>query len=307
MATTNPIVRFAPDEPHGHPIAELKQHVLLYVDTPPGPKTARQVLDLYFSIWGEPFKKYASTAMGAGDEPWSPTTRSRFFRDELPELRQRAHWGYSFSDGQVLDSRMLMFHGYGKFTEPDKASFYRFEFEWNVEPERIKQFACGLLDIVECLSGTAGYVFQGRPRGSKARSSFNEIYALGRRYWGVEVQDLDSTLKHARQGYKCVSWLTMIGAKLAAGSDAITTAQGVAYAHEQRRGGWLLQAAATPSIGDRNRFEPMDGYVALATALEPLQMPTHEAFGDGTGSRWTEQNTLAWLRRFTHPLNLVNS
>src|SRR6267142_671655 len=96
----NPLVEFAPDDGTGVPLAELKQHVLLFVESPPGPKTVRQVLELYFQTWGDPFVKYASTAFGSGSSEWADQARLRFITKELPRLRKHVDWGYSFSDGR---------------------------------------------------------------------------------------------------------------------------------------------------------------------------------------------------------------
>src|SRR5947207_3036171 len=117
----SPLVKFSPDDPTGVPLAELKQHLLLFTASPPGPKTARRVLDLYFDMWGDPFVKYASTAFGSGPSEWNKPDRQRFLSSELPQLRQHVDWGYSFSDGRKTDSWMLMFHGYRPFTDAGKA------------------------------------------------------------------------------------------------------------------------------------------------------------------------------------------
>ena len=37
----------------------------------------------------------------------------------------------------------------------------------------------------------------------------------------------------------------------------------------------------------------MNGYAEIAKALLPLQIKEHESFG---GDRWTEENTIAWIR-----------
>ena len=301
----NPLVEFAPDDGTGVPLAELKQHVLLFVESPPGPKTVRQVLELYFQTWGDPFVKYASTAFGSGSSEWADQARLRFITKELPRLRKHVDWGYSFSDGRKTDSWMLMFHGYPPFTESGKTSFYRFEFDWQVEAKRLKNFAIDLVDVVTCISGYVGFAFQGRPR-SFACSSFNQVFAWARRYWGVEAQDLDVTVNHMAEAFKCVNWITIIGERLRQHNPgAVDLARSAAYAHESRSGGMLFQASDKPMLGDRNKREVLRGYVALAEALKELQVKNHGAFGEGSGSRWTEESTNAWLRRFTEPENVI--
>ena len=44
----NPLVKLSPDGPTDYRLAELKQHLLLFLESPPGPKTVKRVLDLYF-------------------------------------------------------------------------------------------------------------------------------------------------------------------------------------------------------------------------------------------------------------------
>jgi hypothetical protein len=159
-----------------------------------------------------------------------------------------------------------------------------------------------MLGIVECVSGTAGYVFQGQPRGPHGRESWNAIFARARRYWGVEVQDLDVTVAHALHGLKCVSWATAVGPSLDAREPtAVEQACGAATAWVTTTGGTLLRAGAAPVLGDRNRREDLSRYEALAHALAPLQLVDHGSFAPGYESRWDQPTTQAWLRRFTAP------
>jgi hypothetical protein len=295
----NPLVAPSPDPASGQPLAELKQHLLLFVDSPPGPRTARAVYDLYLQTWGDRFRIYLPTTMGRLPRDWSPAARQRFEISELPDLRQHEDWGYVFSDNQTTDSWLFMFHGYASASEPGKASFYRFEFDWQLPPERLVEFARAVLEIVKCVSGYGGYIFQGQPRGPYGRSSFDAVYRWAWRYWGVDVQDLDVTVSHMLDGYKCPSWLTIIGERLAQRNPAaVRTAEGAALKAIPTPGGVILQAGPVPILGDRNRLEPLDAYEAIARALEPLQVTQHAKFG---GSLWTDARTMAWLRRFTDP------
>jgi hypothetical protein len=296
----NPLVVYADNaSPDAVPLAELKQHLMLYVDSPPGPKTARKVMDLYAHTWGNPFTSYRSTSFGSLMLRWEP---AQFFTRELPKLRQFNDWGYAFSDDRGPDSWMMMFHGYRPATERGRASFFRFEFDRNVDTQCLARFAGDLLDILTCVSGNAGFFFQGQPRGALGRRSFDQIYAWARRYWGPEVSDLDVTVSHALSGYKTVNWLTLIGPSLRLREpDAITRAQASAYAFSVRNGGILLQASEAPELGDVNRWQRLPGYEQIAQALEPLQVQDHGSFGPSSGSRWTRDTTNAWLRRFTDP------
>ena len=77
---------------------------------------------------------------------------------------------------------------------------------------------------------------------------------------------------------------------------AIDRARAVAYDSEKDRHGVLLQAAERPLLGVRGETPNMEGYIAIAEALSPLQIKRHNEF---FGDRWTAQNTMSWLRRFT--------
>jgi hypothetical protein len=273
------------------------------VDSPPGPKTVRAVFDLYLRFWGDRFTQYTSTALGNLPRAWNTNTRLLFEQAELPRLRSQEDWGYAFADDRRVDSWMFMVHGYKPFTEAGKASFYRFEFDWQLAPGKLVEFTQGVLSIVRCVSGYAGYMFQGLPRGRFGKSSFDQIFAWARRYWGVEAQDLDVTVDHMLAGYKCPSWLTIIGQSFAEKSpDVVPAAQAVAFRSIPTSGGMILQAGPAPELIDRNRNERFDTYAAIAHALLPIQVQTHAPFG---GSRWTDDNTMAWLRRFTDPDAMV--
>lgn len=290
------------------PVGELKQHLLLYLPSPPGPKTAARVLEAYFDLMGDRFVELGSTAYGSERRRWNPTARGHFMRGELPRLRTRRDWGYSWSDGLDRGSWVLMLHGFRPVSEPDMASVLRFEFDWQLDPEALWRLAETMLGIVECTSANAGYVFQGQPRGPHGRESWNTIFAWARRYWGVEVQDLDVTVAHALQGIKCVSWATAVGPSLSARDPAaLEQACGVATAVVTASGGTLLRAGATPVLGDRNRREDLSRYEALAQALAPLQLTGHGSFAPGYQSRWDEEITQAWLRRFTAPDDFANA
>jgi hypothetical protein len=298
-ASHNPLVAASPGGLADYPIAELKQHLLLYLPNPPGPKTVKQVLDVYFATWGDPFTEFCSTAFAATPEDWNAPSRQFFFDQLLPNLRKGRHWGYSLSDGRTRDSQALMFHGYFPVSEAEKASFFQFEFGWQVEPRRLMQFVLDVVAVLPCLSGYAGFMFQ-RHR-TLVRSSYDQIYAWAHRYWGVEVYDVDASAGRMKSSFTCVNWITILGHDLAkAFPEAMATARRQAFASYDLAHCTVLQAAPQPRLGDRHR-EWLSDYARLAQALEPLQVRDHPRFADGSLSRWTEETTNAWLRRFTEP------
>jgi hypothetical protein len=297
----NPIVEFTDGDPV--PLVELKQHLVLFVEDPPGPVSARRIYDLYLRRCGDIFTMYKSTFDGPLPQAWNPAARARFEQVELPALRETTDWGYGFSDGKPRDSWLFMFHGFRPTETPEKASFYRFEFDWNVDPAFLRSFAQEMSREVEFLSGYGGYFLQGRPHSPEETESFDRIFALAMRFWGCEVVDVELTAAEMRKGYKCVNWLTLIGEPLRTNfPDRIARARAAAYDSEDGRNGVILQASEHPLLGDRNRMAAMDGYAGIAEALLPLQIKAHADF---FGERWTEESTIAWLRRFTQAYRIV--
>jgi hypothetical protein len=111
----NPLVVYAENNnPNAVPVPEPKQHLMQYVDSPLGPKTARRAMDLYACSWGYPFKSYMSTSFSDLMLLWD---QPQFFAEELPNLRRFNEWGYAVSEDRGPDSWMMMFHGHRPVTE----------------------------------------------------------------------------------------------------------------------------------------------------------------------------------------------
>jgi hypothetical protein len=293
----NPILEMTSDETEPIPLVELKQHLIIFVKNPPGPKSARMVYDTYLRHCGDIFKVYKSTFPYATLDEWNQETKQNFEEEQLPRLRQYADWGYGFSDDKAVDSWLFMFHGFRPNREPDCASFYRFEFDWQVDPGFLRKLTEDVINQVSLLSAYAGYFIQWRPSSNYALASLDRSYAYAMRYWGCEMVDVQKTAKQMNRGYKCVNWLTVIGHALRAKFPTVVeSAKSVAYDYFETSSATLLQAAERPLLGDRNRLADLDGYVRIAKALLPLQIMEHEGFG---GDRWTDENTMKWIRRFT--------
>ena len=94
--TANPILEMTVDPTDPLPLVELKQHLILFVDGPPGPRTARRVYDVGMAHFGNIFKNYRSTAPGKPLEPWTPEVQTHFETTLLPSLCSRETWGYAF-------------------------------------------------------------------------------------------------------------------------------------------------------------------------------------------------------------------
>jgi hypothetical protein len=166
----------------------------------------------------------------------------------------------------------------------------------------LRKLAADFADAARFHAGHGGLVFVYHPEMKEP--AFDEIYALGRRYWGIDIEDLDATMPFSGDGIKDVNWVTMVGTgwlkdgQVETGIGALRGSTAVSvdpHAH-----GVVLVAGQQPVVGDQNRPDrSLDPYVAVAKALEPLFLTEHPDF-DGVKFP-TNDNTLGWIRRFIEP------
>lgn len=278
------------------PLYQLKFGLVFYTAYPPGPKRARTVFDLYEGRFPGQIRQYVPTVPGSIPSKWLPTSAQEFRTRRLPALRQRLVWGYGFDDGRNEDAFLFMFHGFRPVTEAGTASFFRFEFPWNVPLADVWRLASDVARLVPFENGFGGYFL--KPSFTQG-AGYDHMYAICHRFWGVEPWNLEVAIEYVLDGFAGVNWLTLIGESLRSRSpEAVEEAKRVAVSYDETSHGVVLQASDRPLLGDRNRQEPMPGYVAVARALLPLQIKTFGSFG---GARWDEDNSLRHLRRFTHP------
>jgi hypothetical protein len=204
-------------------------------------------------------------------------------------------------DGELSHSWSACFYRLAhKPGEPEYA-FYRFLFPWDTAPALVLNMARELGEKIDYLSGHGGYCFLYDPYFKGA--AFTHIYGLAKRYLAVDVEDLNSTIKHMHAGLKAISWLTLMGGKfladprLAARRRALETIEG---ASSQACGaGVLLQLGDRPILGDVQRPEPeLASYHRTGTLLDPAMLTEITEF---EGPFAAERSTLAWIHRFAEP------
>ncbi|MEP6653921.1 MAG: type VI immunity family protein [Myxococcales bacterium] len=276
----------------GEPLCQLKLSYVLYLDYPPGPKRAGRVVEAYMARFGQHVREYQPTSWLGPAWKWDPAARSAF-PGRLAELQKTVDWGYGFGDGTLVNNHLFMFHGYKPVTESGKASFFRFEWPWDTAADVVAPFVKEVADLVPFLSGNAGYILSTRPFDPEAH---DHMYAVARRYWGIEAWNLDSTVKYVLEGYKCPTWLTLIGDRLLEKISTRGTLETALHLATRCATGTIFRTRQEPAFIDRNRVENYDNEKRVAEALLPLQIRTHEPFG---GTRWTPETTLEWLYRFT--------
>jgi Protein of unknown function (DUF3396) len=303
MLSANPLVRMSEDPDDPGSVLELKTRLVLYLEDPPAREEVRRLYDLYMPRYGGDITHYRSTAFGAIPDEWTPATRRRFEHSELPGLYEHVRWGYLFGADRPTDARVFLFHGSRPASEAGRASILRFDFEWDFPAEELRHFAGLVLQQVECICGTVGYVLtHGEADAGIEIEAQVMMFAAAMRYWGAEAQDLDVTLERAVDGFPCISWLTIVGPRLRSRhADAVNRARAVAHASFDVNGHTVVQTEERPRLIDRNRREPLGNYPAVAEALLPLQLEDHPPFSDDP---WDEDLTYRYLHRFTREHDL---
>lgn len=198
-----------------------------------------------------------------------------------------SHWQVRGDDGQL--------HAFVRVTLP-----------LDVGPEALIDLARKLLENVPVLSGHAGLTF-GYDSNRKF-DAFTAIYPFARRYWGIDVEDLNGTLPLMREWMKGVGWLTLIGAAFQT-HPAIAKALRVPETNplvqlERPKYALLFRAGAEPVVGDRHRpDQSLDPFFALGGALAPLIVRGHPSF---SGNGFIDHDdTNAYLHRFDDPSGLT--
>jgi hypothetical protein len=177
-------------------------------------------------------------------------------------------------------------------------SFVRILVPLQTDPAVLMRAACILADNVEFISGHGGLVFTYDPR--LKIDAMDHIYARARRFWGIDVEDLNVTLPLTRQAIKGVGWLTLLGKQFVTPALA-ERLQGLSdVVCQQHRQGFVCIAGTEPTPCDRHRPDSgVDPLFTLARALAPMYLDAHPDF---TGERFIQHgNTLGWIRRFIEP------
>lgn len=152
---------------------------------------------------------------------------------------------------------------------------------------------------LDFLSGTAGFAVSMRANYS-AQKVGGAVYALSRRFKGVDFGRPHMFASFVAQGLKSVNWLTFLGAEGVARSGGAAKIGAIASTASLKihdlPSGIAIQAGALPTLGDVNRQESLDNYKAANRLVLPSRFPVESLNGyDEIGG---EENTVDWISRF---------
>lgn len=134
-----------------------------------------------------------------------------------------------------------------------------------------------------------------------------EVLDLATRYRAVQIEDIVSDRRHARNGLKSVNWLTFVGDTLAErlGGPKTFPAYCRRFGVEPTRSsnGFVIRAGPTPQLGPMNE-PPPEAYIRVNAALRPLRNGNYGSMGSGSVNgelRFTRATSDLWIRRFDAP------
>lgn len=230
-------------------------------------------------------------------------------RPYLEPIRRRIRDGRAFEiqlwDGRSIDDsggswsfncqrirrRSSGLHAFARIIIPLQASL-----------ETIRTMAFAIADDIELYSGHGGLAFVYDPWLKE--DALDIIYAQARRFWGVDVEDLNGTLPLTKEGIKGVNWITLLGREFISSDEIGSTLSNLTsipdVTVEQRNHAIILIAGSEPVPGDQHRPDKsLDPYYAVANALKPLFLTHHPDF---PSERFIQNgSTTGWIRRFIEP------
>jgi Protein of unknown function (DUF3396) len=216
------------------------------------------------------------------------------------EMDRRLDQGIVIWDGGEASSWSMNIGGVFDPDQPPQASFCHIIFPDDAPPGLMLKAARGLADGLPLLSGHGGYTSLFRVLVKNR--AFDQIYAWAKRYWGLEVEDLNHTLPVALRGVKGANWLTLVGndfwLRVRQANQGAEPGLPPPVTMEVRANGQLLIAGDRPLLADRNRGEFPDAYAAVERTIQPVKAINHPEF---VGRFQEEHATSAWLNRLTDP------
>jgi hypothetical protein len=173
----------------------------------------------------------------------------------------------------------------------------------DTNPGILVDLAWAIARNVRFLSGHGGLVFVYHPWHKAV--AFDFIFAAARRFWGVDIEDLNNSLPLMRDGIKGISWITMLGEVQDGVVQADATHLGLDKPPDhvmvqRERFGYVAQIGEAPMAGDINRLgADLHPYFQLGAALAPLILTHHPDFEGASFVR--TGSTVGWIRRFVDP------
>lgn len=233
-------------------------------------------------------------ARGRGESwPFCAVVRSR--------IADRRPFEFQLWDGKETDSYSLNFRCVRERHGAPSHAFVRFMFPLSIDCRLLQALAERCADVLPIRSGHGGLCLSYRA-WDKERG-FTLAYARARRWWGLDIEDLNLTLPLMTDRIKGAQWLTVLGGRFAGRPDVaakLERSSSPVVEVSRRRNAAVIVAGPHPVVGDQHQADPgLAPYEAVARMVQPVTLERHPDFG---GEHFPEHgNTIGWLHRFTDP------
>ena len=187
------------------------------------------------------------------------------------------------------------------YNAPGRPGWVRLVVPLEFISSRVEQFvslAKATAEKLKFLSGTGGYAVNAK-RGYPSSLQGGRIYAISRRFTGIDIGRPLFFSKYVSSSIKCVNWLTFIGEWAVdelGGTEKIKSRLGHDIVVHELPYGLMIQAGPAPGFGDVNRREELPHYHKVGQLVKRLRIPLdilgpYDEIGGG-------ENTRRWLARF---------
>ncbi len=177
----------------------------------------------------------------------------------------------------------------------------RFLFPLSFSADQLVRLARTVADRIDLYSGHGGPVFAYFPDAK--REAFSEIYAKARRFWGVDIDMLDSVGHRMRRELKSPCWLNLLGSPLRTDVDLLGRMNALRAEQEIRIYDQVFSTVFVlgrePSGLDRNRLaKDVHLYQAMAKVMNGHILEIVDPL-PGDGFLANADATDEWLHRFS--------
>jgi hypothetical protein len=295
----------------GRTVLEIGLLATLYFDGGHEPQVREMVGECFeeyaghcgrFLRWGRHPRSYAWHEL---ERLPVPSPKEWFLRKKL---KADDMWQFYYHGGQQeWDASVYRVHAYGaRKWEAEQSGWLSYlsagvPLAWLEERGRdFLGLVLGWCRRLRPMHGYGGVGIMESPDLGLAASLEQAVYAMARRFPGLEVDYPFLHMGCLRGGIKGVNWLTVLGDEYVAKAGGLahlrSSLSGDEVSFYEYPGGIVIQAGERPEIGDVNRQLWPAAYREVNRLLKPIRVREHLPFHGAAGFRSDE--TLEWLARF---------
>ncbi|HYO53649.1 type VI immunity family protein [Archangium sp.] len=292
----------------GTKIAQLGLSASLYFThghTKEGRQAVAACFEAYWRMCGSQLK-WAMQSSGRGWKRLGGRSNLSLPPEWLSSLSEDDSWHFNLhSGGEQEEAALFKISGLGSADWEEDLSYLKctLPLTWYAgHPGSFPEFVLEWCNALRPLHGYGGVgILEAQDLGTRDAHA-HQVYALARRFPGLDVDDPTSHVLDLKEGIKGVNWLTILGARFLSevgGIGKIRSQVGPEFTFHEYPGGVMIQAGPKPQLGDVNRRRFPDSYRQLGSVLKGLRVKDHRKLhNDGLGRRFDDDATQAWLARF---------